>query len=323
MTLTSRLSLFFLTALAAVLVTFSAVLYLLAHRHLHRQLDDRLAASAHTLASAAEVAPDGVEWEPHNRPLALASGAFGDQLHWAVTDDAGRVLDHSSQPGVEELVAQAVAGFRSGHRNPRRVDHAGRAWQVTRLRLEPERPSRGFPKPGKHRALELIVAVPLDPVYGTLRSLAAALADLTVVILVVALFASRAVCRRALAPVAHMAAVARAMGAADLTHRLPASASADELADLRRRVQRPLGPAGRGVRARQQFRGRGVAPTAHPLAALIGRVEVAAPPVTVNRSSTGGDLRAGPGLTGCGVSWKRYCSWHVQKRMRDSPASSA
>ena len=70
MTLTNRLSLFFLATLAAVLVTFSAALYLLADLHLHRQLDDRLSASARTLASAAEVESRGVEWEPHSRPLA-------------------------------------------------------------------------------------------------------------------------------------------------------------------------------------------------------------------------------------------------------------
>ena len=119
MTLTTRLSLFFLAALATVLATFSVALYLLAHRHLHRQLDDRLAASAHTLAAAAEVEPDGVEWEPHNRPLTLAPGAFGEQLHWTVADDAGRVIDRSPQPGVEELVSEADGGFRAGHRNPR------------------------------------------------------------------------------------------------------------------------------------------------------------------------------------------------------------
>lgn len=275
MTLTTRLSLFFLAALAAVLVTFSVSLYLLAHRHLHRQLDDRLAASARTLASAAEVEPDGVEWEPHNRPLALASGAFGEQLHWTVTDDTGKVIDRSPQPGVEDLVAEADGGFRSGHRNPRRVDHAGRAWQVTRLRLEHETPSPGSPKAGKQRALVLTVAVPLDPVHAELRALAAALVGLTLVILTVALFASRAVCRRALAPVARMADAARTMGAADLTHRLPASASADELADLAAAFNGLLDRLAEAFERERRFAGEASHQLRTPLAALIGQVEVA------------------------------------------------
>jgi signal transduction histidine kinase len=274
-TLTTRLSLYFLASLAAVLVAFSAALYLLADRHLHRQLDDRLAASAHTLASAAEVEPDGVEWEPHNRPLALAPGAFGEQLRWTVTDDTGSVLDHSPQPGVDELMAEADGGFRSGHRNPRRVDHAGRAWQVMRLRLEHERPSPGPPKAGKHRALELTVAVPLDPVHAELRALAAALVGLTVAILTVALFASRAVCRRALAPVARMAETARSMGAADLTHRLPASPSADELADLAAAFNGLLERLAGAFERERRFAGEASHQLRTPLAALIGQVEVA------------------------------------------------
>lgn len=275
MTLTTRLSVFFLAALAAVLVTFSVALYLLAHRHLHRQLDDRLAGSAHTLASAAEVEPDGVEWEPHNRPLTLAPGAFGDQLHWTVTDDAGKVIDRSTQPGVEELVSGADGGFRSGHRNPRRIEHAGRAWQVTRLRLEHDAPSPGAPKPGKHRALVLTVAVPLDPVHAELRTLAAALVGLTLVILAVALFAGRAVCRRALAPVARMADAARTMGAADLTHRLPASASADELADLAAAFNGLLDRLAEAFERERRFAGEASHQLRTPLTALIGQVEVA------------------------------------------------
>jgi heavy metal sensor kinase len=271
-TLTTRLSLYFLASLAAVLVAFSVALYVLADRHLHRQLDDRLAASAHTLASAAEVEPDGVEWEPHNRPMALTSG---DQLRWTVTDDTGKVIDRSPQPGVDELMAEADGGFRSGHRNPRRVDHAGRAWQVMRLRLEHERPSPGPPKAGKHRALVSTAAVPLDPVHADLRALAAALAGLALVILVIALFASRAVCRRALAPVARMTDAARTMGAADLTHRLPGSASADELADLAAAFNGLLDRLAEAFARERRFAGEASHQLRTPLAALIGQVEVA------------------------------------------------
>jgi len=274
-TLTNRLSLFFLAALAAVLVTFSVALYLLAHRHLHRQLDDRLAASAHTLASAAEVEPDGVEWEPHNRPMALAPGAFGEQLRWTVTDDTGKVIDRSPQPGVNELLSEADGGFRSGHRNPRRVNHAGRAWQVARLRLEHETPSPGAPKAGKHRALVVTVAVPLDPVHAELRTLAATLVGLALVILTVALFVSRAVCRRALAPVARMADAARTMGATDLTHRLPASTSADELGDLAAAFNGLLDRLAEAFERERRFAGEASHQLRTPLAALIGQVEVA------------------------------------------------
>ncbi len=275
MTLTTRLSLFFLAALAAVLVTFSVALYLLADRHLHRQLDDRLAASAHTVAAAAEVEPDGVEWEPHNRPLTLAPGALGDQLHWAVTDETGRVIDRSSQPGTADLLAEADRGFRSGHGTPRRVDHANRAWQVSRLRLEPEAPPPDPLKPGKHRAFDVTVAVPLDPVRDDLRALVAALTGLTLAVLATALFAGRAVCRRALAPVVRMAEAARAMGAADLTERLPSSTATDELGDLAAAFNGLLDRLREAFERQRRFAGEASHQLRTPLAALIGQVEVA------------------------------------------------
>jgi heavy metal sensor kinase len=273
--LTTRLSLFFLAALAAVLVTFSAALYLLADRHLHRQLDDRLEASAHTLASAAEVESDGVEWEPHNRPLALAPGAMGGELRWSVADEAGRVIDRSGQPGADDLLAEAGRRLREGHRNPRRVDHAGSAWRAVQLRVEPDPPQPDLPKPGKRRALVLTAAVPLDPVLNILRWLAAALAVLTLAVLTVALLAGRAVCRRALAPVARMADAARSMGAADLSIRLPSPATADELADLAAAFNGLLDRLAEALERERRFAGEASHQLRTPLAALIGQVEVA------------------------------------------------
>ena len=66
MTLTTRLTLFFLSALGLVLTAFSITLYLLAHHHLHQQLHDRATATLATLMARAEIDPEGVEWELKN-----------------------------------------------------------------------------------------------------------------------------------------------------------------------------------------------------------------------------------------------------------------
>jgi signal transduction histidine kinase len=274
-TLTRRLTLFFITALAIVLLVFSTALYLLANHYLTSQLDDRLGAAARTLASAAEIEPNGVEWEPASRPLALAPGGFGEQLHWTVTTDDGRVIDRSSQPGVEELLRAADAGFRSGHRNPRRFDHGGRAWQVSRVRVTPESPSKDPLKPGMYPALILTVAVPLDPIQVTLRTLAASLGGLTIVVLGIALAAARSVCRRALAPVVRMAEAARMMGTAHLAERLPTPGTADELADLGQAFNGLLDRLGGAFERERRFAGEASHQLRTPLAAVIGQVEVA------------------------------------------------
>ncbi|MCE9565181.1 MAG: HAMP domain-containing histidine kinase [Planctomycetes bacterium] len=273
--MTRRLTLFFITTLAAVLTVFSAALYLLADRHLTNQLDDQLGAATRTLASAAEIEPDGVEWEPASRPLTLATGPFGDQLYWAVTTEGGQVIDHSPQPGVEEFLAEANAGFQSGHRNPRRFNHAGRAWQVARVRLTREFSPTAALRPGRHRELILTVVVPLDPVHGTLRVLAVTLVVLTVTVLGVALVAARYVCQRALAPVVQMAEAARLMRTADLTERLPTPNTADELDNLGRAFNGLLDRLGEAFERERRFAGEASHQLRTPLTAVIGQLEVA------------------------------------------------
>lgn len=286
MTLTARLSWFFLTTLAGVLITFSAVLALLADRHLYRQLDERLESAARTLAVGVEVESGGVEWEPADRPLALNSTAFGDELHWVVSTDAGLVIDRSGAMVSEELLAAADSAFRAGHRNPRRINLSTGPCQVMRLRLAPETLSpRGVDK-GKYPALTITVAAPLESVHSTLRSLAAALVALTATILAAALFACRWICRRALAPVVEMAVASRAMGAADLAQRLPVPNSADELADLGRAFNDLLDRLGEAYQRESQFAGEASHQLRTPLAALIGQVEV-----TLRRERPVGEYR--------------------------------
>ena len=265
MTLTTRLSLFFLSALAAVLIGFSAALYVLADRHLHRQLDDRLEAAARTLAGAAEIEPDGVEWEPAGRSFAFGPATFGADVHWAITTDEGRVIDRSSQVDVGQLLIEADQVASTGHRN-----------HVTRIRLAPEMPlPGGIAAEKKYPALILTVAAPLEPVHAALRSLAATLVGLTLVVLVLALIGSRYVCRKALAPVTKMAESAGAMGASDLTERLPVPASRDELAHLGRAFNDLLDRLGEAFARVSQFAGEASHQLRTPLAALIGQVEVA------------------------------------------------
>ncbi|HEY2910160.1 MAG TPA: ATP-binding protein [Gemmataceae bacterium] len=275
MTLTARLSWFFLTTLAAVLMTFSAVLEFLADRHLHRQLDDRLESAGRTLAAAVEIEPDGVEWEPTGRPLALRPTSFGNELQWVVSTEAGFVIDRSTAANAEELLAATEPAFRTGHRNPRRLDLSSGPWQVMRLRLAPESLPPGGVGKGKYPAVVIIVAAPLGSVHSALRSLAAALITLTATILVAALFAWRWICRRALAPVVDMAIASRAISATNPAKRLPIPNSTDELADLGRAFNDLLDRLGEAYQRESQFAGEASHQLRTPLAALIGQVEVA------------------------------------------------
>ena len=77
-------------ALAVVLVGFSVALYALAAKHLHRQADERLEAALNTLAAAAEIEPDGVEWEPEERSLSFGRRTVEGQFVLAGPRRPGR-----------------------------------------------------------------------------------------------------------------------------------------------------------------------------------------------------------------------------------------
>jgi len=101
MSLTNRVSLFFLTAVGLVLAGFSAALYLLARHYLHAQADHRLDTAMQTLVAAIEVHPGDVEWEPLERHISMGDDPGPDQLRWTVHDLNGKLLDCS--PNLDNM----------------------------------------------------------------------------------------------------------------------------------------------------------------------------------------------------------------------------
>jgi heavy metal sensor kinase len=279
-TLTTRLSLFFLATLAAVLAGFSVAVYLAAESYLHRRADERLEAALDTLAAAAEVHPDGVEWETSERALRVGPRSLGDQLAWAVTDGAGHVVARSEQPEAADLLAEAAGRLRDAPEGTRRMHWQGERWQAGQRWVRPTgngAPPSAPPDPKevKYPALVLTAAVPLDPIRSTLRQLAAALAGISAGVLIAALLAGRAVCRRALRPVTRMAAAARDMDADDPTGRLPADPTGDELEDLGRAFNGLLDRLRESLEQQRRFTAEASHQLRTPLAAMLGQVEVA------------------------------------------------
>ncbi|HZY84983.1 MAG TPA: ATP-binding protein [Gemmataceae bacterium] len=292
MTLTARLSLFSLAALAAVLVGFSAALYLLARTYLYRQADERLGAALNTLAAVAEVKPDGVEWETHDRFVVL--GPKVGSVCWCVCDGEGRPVDASRDDAPEEEFSSAAAapdGAEAlGWRLAQRRLEAGKGkflfrwglghqWWLAQHRPEAARGAAGQgngPDEGKkYDALVLTVGVRLAPLRAALRNLALTLAGLSVGVWLLAALAARRLCRRALAPLTGMAEAARAMSAAEVGRRLPSSCTGDELDDLGRAFNDLLARREEAFERQRRFTGDASHQLRTPLTALLGQAEVA------------------------------------------------
>jgi heavy metal sensor kinase len=267
MTLAGRLSLFFLAALAVVLVGFSASLYGLSHHHLFRQLDERCASTLDVLTAPVEDEQGGLEWEPGERLLPPVRAGGDGALVWAVLDDQGRHL-HGS-PAVD-LPPLADEDDRAD------VTWQGAPWRFARCALRSKSPAGPGDGQGKrYRALVFVVGVPVGPVRGTLRTLALALAALALVLWCSAALVGRRLCRRALAPVVRMAQTARALTAADLDRRLPDPGTGDELADLAAAFNDLLTRLAQAFGRQRRFTGEASHQLRTPLTALLGQIEVA------------------------------------------------
>jgi two-component system, OmpR family, sensor kinase len=290
MSLATRLSAFFLIAMAVVLAGFSGTLYVLARSYLVGQLDERLQNALDTLEASVDIEPAGLEWEPADRRLTLGVDRGPTAVRWAVRDGGGAVVDRSANASTGE--------FPSGWEPAAWPLAAGDAtsfgavpgWRMAarRLRLEELlRQGRGHPddEPGyevQYPTLILVVGLEPATVKATLRWLGVTLAGLSAAIWMSAAAAGRWLSRRALKPVTQMAKVATAMTAADLGQRLPMPGTGDELDELGRAFNDLLDRLGEAfVRLKEAYdrQARFAGDASHqlrtPVAALLGQVQVA------------------------------------------------
>jgi heavy metal sensor kinase len=276
MSLTTRLSAFFLGALALVLVGFSLTLYGLARVYLYRQTDERLAAALDTLSAVAEVGRDGVEWEPHERHLTLGQDAQAGQPRWTVHDPEGNLVDRSANLAA----GPSPAGWPEPHAAERGGEKLyGGGWHYLQRALRPGQPGQFTAGEGsgerKYAGLVLTVGVSLAPATAALRALALALGGVSLVLWLLAALAGHWLCRRALAPVRRMATAVRTMNAADLGWRIPEPGTRDELQDLGQAFNGLLARLEEAFERQRRFTGDASHQLRTPLTAMLGQVEVA------------------------------------------------
>ena len=262
MTLVTRLSLFFLVTLAVVLAGFSTALYTLAYSYLHRQMDDRLEATLNLLASDAEEDQGGLEWEPHERLIAV--GAERDEkIQWIVTDGDGNRVDAS-----KDVSAGQTASSWDAER-----------WQLLRRRIEAqtkvdraEQPDEATRK--RFPILDMVVAAPRIPLQKSLQTLAIVLSALSLTLWLSVALLGRWLCRRALTPLTRMAVAARTIQADDLTRRLPNAGTGDELEALGRAFNDLLARLQESFERQRRFTGDASHQLRTPLTAILGQLEV-------------------------------------------------
>jgi signal transduction histidine kinase len=288
MSLSCRFAALVLSALGLVLVGFSTALYVSARIYLSRQVSDRISAALSVLAAAAEIHPNGVEWEPQERILPLGQEAGAERIRWMVFEEGGRRIDHSRNLADSDLTALLVPRAGTAEARGRLVDRQGGSWQVSQVRIRPTAP----PASGSDAAVRaapadpdspevlypgiiLTVAIPLAPMEATLAALAWFLVTLSVGIWLLAALLCRRLSQRALAPLTRMAASARYLDATDPGWSLDGAGTGDELDDLGRAFNDLLARLHVAFERQRRFSGDVSHQLRTPLTVLTGHLEVA------------------------------------------------
>jgi signal transduction histidine kinase len=280
MRLATRLTWFFLAAMAVVLLGFSIAVYASLADHLHRQVDERLASVLNTLAAAAEIGPEGIDWEPEGRNLSLGGPALGERFSWRVSDGWGRRLDGSTSGAVDRGLARLADGDGPARRQGRVTDESGSEWQIATHRHGPSSHEDGGTPPvdppsNKHEAIVFGAAASLDEARASLRNLALSLAGISSAVWTVALVVGRRYCLVALRPLTEMADAARVIGVDDGVTRLPVWPTGDELEEMGRTVNALLDRLGESMDRQQRFAADAAHQLCTPLTSLQGQVELA------------------------------------------------
>jgi two-component system, OmpR family, sensor kinase len=289
MSLTSRLSAFFLVTLAVVLVGFSAILFILARAYIYLQIDDRLQTAMATLNAAAEVNENGVEWEGKNRHLSIGQSSEWDQVRWLVQDEKGLTVQRS--PNLEDGLFKGWVISQSSH-SPNEAFYSrfqGQDWRVLQLRVNSE--TRESPQENNHRnddgnnrevnqpnhssALIITAGFSLAPAEATLQTLALTSGGVSFGLWVLAVLLGRWLSRQALVPLARMAQAVQTIDATALDQRLPDPKTGDELQKLSTAFNAMLTRLQEAFARQARFTGDASHQLRTPLTALLGQIEVA------------------------------------------------
>lgn len=224
-TVRGRLTLWYVSALALILILFGIAVYVIFSRALHRRVD-------HALYSTIEISITSLNHDtqegqsPQSAAQSTAAELSHPQQAMMIFDDGGHLL--ATHPGEEDLQIQLpdrttipdadVHLYTVANQVNRKENHRIAVRRVTI-------PPAGTP-------YIILASQPLEPVADELESLREILYFAAPIVLLLAGFGGWFLARQGLAPVTAMARSAREIGAGSLDRQLPVANPRDELGQL-------------------------------------------------------------------------------------------
>ncbi|HWB12709.1 MAG TPA: HAMP domain-containing sensor histidine kinase [Pirellulales bacterium] len=282
--LATRLSAFFLVAMAVILLCFSAALYFATRLYLRREVDERLQITLDVLEASIDIEPEGMEWEPVDRRLNVGTDRGDDQVRWAVFDRGGAVVGQSLN--AEAARFPPPEAWRELPRLPLdatcvlELDSwrlAGRTLRLKEL-LNPESArddSDAVEDDVQHEELLIVAGLSPAPVEASLRWLLLALVVATGVVWTLCGLFGRRLVLWAMSPVREIASAAKNLSPGDPGWRLPSPGTADELDDLAEAFNQLLARLRDAFDRQRRFTGDASHQLRTPLAGILGQLDVA------------------------------------------------
>lgn len=146
MSLTTRVSAFFLVALAIILAAYSLVFYSVTRKYIDSQFNDELRSVLGSLIAAVEVEPTEVKWQPLEHSIDFGIHQEFGEIQWVVLGDGGFIVEqalpvnHEFAAHVKSLEAQA-----QNHVGGKMLEATIDGWAMMRQRLSAPRPDRTAP----------------------------------------------------------------------------------------------------------------------------------------------------------------------------------
>jgi heavy metal sensor kinase len=262
-TVRARLTLWYVSILAAALIVVAALIYLLLARAMYARVDEAVVAGVQIAITS--LANDLREGEDQATAARSTVGELSSTRQMvAIYDGGGRLLAEGGRDSDLELTLPPLPAI------PERTV----LFQTVYEHDDDDRHRLGMRRVSLERAVDYVVLVgsPMESLDEELASLRQILAYIVPMALIIAGFGGWFVARRSLSPVVSMADRARQIGGENLSERLPVANPRDELGHLAATFNELLGRLERSLGQQRQF----MADASHELRTPVATARTAA-----------------------------------------------
>src|SRR5687768_9820639 len=261
-TVRARLTLWYVSILAAALIVVAALIYVLLARAMYARVDEAVVAGVQiAITSLTNDLKEGEDQAAAGRTVGELSST---RQMVAIYDGSGRLLAEGGRDSDLELTLPPISA----------IPQSNVLLQSVYEKDDDDRHRLGMRRVSMERAVDYVVLVgsPMESLDEELASLRQILAYIVPIALIIAGFGGWFLARRSLSPVVLMADRARQIGGENLSERLPVANPRDELGRLAATFNELLGRLERSLGQQRQF----MADASHELRTPVATARTAA-----------------------------------------------